>query len=135
MFLFLNCAGTQRQEIRLSLILSDSEETINKALSALENGIGFAEVVRKYSSGPNIRGGGDFGYININDIQPFLREEALRLKIGNYSGIIIRGNEYYILLKTDERMMKVPINWQKIFLTSVLAVISTANITSLIAFL
>jgi hypothetical protein len=122
--LFLNCSDKKIKEIRVSLIISNSEETINLAFSELKSGVEFGEVAKKYSSGPNIEDGGDVGYLNVNDIQSFLMDEILNLEIGDYSGIIQGGNEYYILMKTDERIITVPYNWQRLFITAIIAVIS-----------
>lgn len=122
--LFLNCTDTKIKEVRLSFIISNTEETINKALSELESGVEFGEVVKKYTSGTNVENGGDAGYLKLNDIQPFLRDEVLNLEVGGYSGIIIKEDKYYILKKTDERITKVPFNWQRILITSIIAVIS-----------
>lgn len=107
--------------MRLSLIFSYSEEAINLALTELNNGESFTEVAKKFSMGPNKENGGDIGYVQINDIHKIFQNEALKLTVGEYSNVISGENEYYIIMKTDERTVTVPFDKEKLILNSILA--------------
>ena len=117
MFIFLSCSEKESIEIRLSFILSHSEETINLAQQELKAGHSFTEVVEKYSSGPNKDHGGDIGFIREDALRKNLQDEAAKLEIGEYSDIIRSEDEYYILMKTDERIVSVPFEQHKFLIT------------------
>lgn len=123
-FLFLNCSDKEIIEMRLSVILSSSEETINLALTELKEGSSFTEVVKNYSTGPNKENGGDIGFLKKDDLRKVLQDEAVKLEMGAYSGIISSANEYYILMKTDERIVRIPFERQKFLLIGILAIVS-----------
>jgi hypothetical protein len=122
--LITGCTGKTYEEIRISLIVSASRETIEQAMSELETGQEFGQVARNYSDGPNKDDGGDIGFMKTGDLRDTLKQEAGRLKVGEYSGIISENNTYYIIKKTDTRTVKVPLNLEKYYLPAPLAIIS-----------
>ena len=124
MLFIIGCTGKRYEEIRISIIVSASRETIEQAMSELDTGQEFGKVARNYSNGPNKDDGGDIGFMKTGDLRDILKQKAGRLKVGEYSGIISKNNTYYIIKKTDTRTVKVPLNPEKYFLPVPLAIIS-----------
>jgi hypothetical protein len=84
-------------ELQISIIVSDSRETIDMAREALERGTSFADAARAYSRGPNAADGGYVGYMNPADMRPELRDAVYALEPGASGSVIEIDGFYYIV--------------------------------------
>jgi len=78
---------------------------IEKALSELQNGAPFEEVVQKYSEEPiSASRGGDIGFVPASSLAPEeAKAQILKLKRGQLSPILVIGNSFTIVRLTDRQ--------------------------------
>lgn len=95
--------------IRLAGITSESpdllEQTALGILRQLEQGADFAELARQHSQDARRTQGGDWGWINLDSLQPAIAEVARGLQPGQTSGVIRVGDEIFII-RVEERRYK-----------------------------
>lgn len=102
--------GDQREEVRLAIIVSPTEEAARAALRRLNSGGDFAQVARELSNDPSAVAGGDLGYFARAEIQPpEVAQEAFELLPGQYSPVPLRTEIGWILVKVLERRMAEPL--------------------------
>ena len=82
------------------MILVKSKNIAQEILQKLEDGVDFAELARQQSVGPGKDKGGDLGYFAPGDMMEELDDVAVKLKVGQYSGIIETSEGYFIIKKT-----------------------------------
>lgn len=102
---------TAPSQVRLSQIfisLSDKTERearakLERVLEELEAGRPFEEVARAYSEDPAAPEGGDLGYLELDALDPAVREEVETLEVGEVTPVIRSSRGYHILLLTDKK--------------------------------
>lgn len=103
-------AGGQREEVRLAIIVSISEESARAALRSLNAGADFAQVARESSVDPSAVAGGDLGYFARQEIQPpEVAAEAFDLVPGYYSPVPLNTDIGWVIVKVLDRRMSEPL--------------------------
>ena len=90
-------------EYKLRHILTEKEDTANKALAELSKGGDFAALVKKYSTGPSAKSGGDLGWQTEGDLVPEIRAAVKDLKPGNYVDKVVKTRFGWHVIFLDER--------------------------------
>ncbi len=80
-----------------------AEETIKEAMKALDSGMPFDEVARKYSQGPLARMGGLLGEVKLEELSEPLRKALKGLPQGQYSRPI-RTERGIVVLYLEKRL-------------------------------
>lgn len=75
----------------------EAEKRAKAALAEVKAGQRFAEVVKKYSDGPNIDQGGDIGYLKAGTVAPAIADAVSKLEVNDNSDLIQTKNGYLIL--------------------------------------
>lgn len=88
-------------------IVTEDEGKAKEALLMLKKGISFAEVAQKYSVAPEAADGGDLGMVDIKEY-PAIFQDALKLKIGQTSGILKSDYGYHIFKLLAVQKQAVP---------------------------
>lgn len=83
--------------------LTPLRQTAKKIMSDLDSGLTFADLARQYSQGEMSRRGGDWGWIERQDIRSELSQVAFNLEPGDYSQPIELGGTIFILYSEDKR--------------------------------
>lgn len=78
-------------------------QTANQVIAELDAGAAFADIARKYSQDDMSRRGGDWGWIERQDIREELSDAAFGLKPGEYSQPIELGETIFILYAEEKR--------------------------------
>ena len=101
---------THKEAVRLSeILIPTSENPTSAELQAadakakeleakLKSGASFAELAKKYSSGPTAQQGGDLGEFHRGALAKVLEDQTFNLPVGGYTAPI-RTRQGYILLK------------------------------------
>lgn len=97
------------EEVRASHILVDTEEEGQKILKELHDGADFAELARKYSTGPSGPRGGDLGYFTRDRmVEPFANA-AFALDVGAISPEPVHTQfGWHIIKVVDKRHQPTP---------------------------
>jgi peptidyl-prolyl cis-trans isomerase SurA len=78
-------------------------QTANKIITELDGGANFGDLARKYSQDDMSRSGGDWGWIERQDIRKELSSIAFGLEPGNYSQPVNLGGTTFILYCENKR--------------------------------
>lgn len=87
-------------EIRASHIMVNSEVKANEIVAAIKAGKDFGELAKQNSLGPSASRGGDLGLFLPDDFDPAFAAALKKLQVGDNTGIIKKGAEYHIFLRT-----------------------------------
>ncbi len=87
-------------KIRVSLISVPDRARAEAVLKKLKEGMSFAEVARRESTGPGAQQGGDLGYLAPGDLLPSLAEALKRLAPGQYSSVIQTPSAFQVVMRT-----------------------------------
>lgn len=103
--------GGQREEVRLSIIVTPSEESARAVLRRLNAGEDFARVARDASIDASATVGGDLGFFAQGELQPpEVASEAFTLRPGHYSPVPLKTSAGWTLVKVTERRMAEPLS-------------------------
>ena len=105
-FILLQCNNgneSKVSKVRISGIVVASENEAKEIIDKLNNNEDFTTLAKEYSIGPNSLSGGDLGFIAYEDMGKELSNAIKDKSVGEYSDYIFYNNQYYILLKTDEK--------------------------------
>lgn len=83
--------------------LTPLRQTAKKIIADLDSGLNFSDLARQYSQGEMSRRGGDWGWIERQDIRKELSQIAFELAPGQYSQPIELGGTIFILYIEDKR--------------------------------
>ena len=86
------------------------QQTATQIINELANGANFGDLARKYSQDDMSRRGGDWGWIERQDIRKELSSIAFELRPGEYSQPVVLGDTVFILYceqKRDEMIQPV----------------------------
>jgi peptidyl-prolyl cis-trans isomerase SurA len=75
----------------------EAEKRAKDALAEVKAGQRFAEVVKKYSDGPNTDQGGDIGYLKAGTVAPTIADAISKLEVNDNTDLIQTKNGYLIL--------------------------------------
>jgi parvulin-like peptidyl-prolyl isomerase len=90
--------STDAEQVRVRLIMVDSEETAQQVLTRLNEGGDFAALVQEYSLDLATKeNGGDLGWFPRGLVAPELEAAAFALQPGQVSGIVRLGDGYHIV--------------------------------------
>jgi tetratricopeptide (TPR) repeat protein/DNA-directed RNA polymerase subunit RPC12/RpoP len=89
---------TTKMHIRAILVKTKTEA--QEILQKLNSGANFSELAKQYSIGPGKEKGGDLGYFAPGDMMKELNDVAVKLKVGQCSGIIETSDGYFVIKKT-----------------------------------
>lgn len=90
-------------QIKASHILLETEEDAKDVLDKVQKGEDFAELAKKYSTGPSAPQGGDLGYFSKGMMVPEFEEAALALKVGEVSEPVKTKFGYHIIKVMDRK--------------------------------
>ncbi|MCE5335530.1 MAG: SurA N-terminal domain-containing protein [Desulfobacteraceae bacterium] len=85
---------------------ADMEKKGREALDKLKGGAEFQKMARDYSKGPAAQEGGDIGFIEPDELAPYISSAVKNLKKGEISGLIRGPNGYYIVKVFDIEQQK-----------------------------
>ncbi|MBY5922392.1 peptidylprolyl isomerase SurA [Ferrimonas balearica] len=110
----INEQGLQNAEFHVGHILIDfagdeagARERADKVLELLNDGADFAKTALAASSGPKALEGGDWGYMNINEMPTLFAEVVKDAKKGDIIGPIKSGAGFHIVTIYDTRGQEV----------------------------
>jgi len=87
--------------IQASHILVNSEEKAQEILNKIKQGASFEEMARVHSIDKSSgRNGGDLGSFSRGDLNPEFENAALKLNVGELSGIVKTSLGYHIIKRT-----------------------------------
>jgi peptidyl-prolyl cis-trans isomerase SurA len=75
----------------------EAEKRAKAALAEVKAGQRFAEVVKKYSDGPNTDQGGDIGYLKAGTVASAIADAVSKLEVNDNTDLIQTKNGYLIL--------------------------------------
>ncbi len=102
--------------------LSPLRQTAKQVISELKSGANFGDLARKYSQDEMSRRGGDWGWIERQDIRKELSQIAFDLEPGQYSEPVELGGTIFILYAEDKREEMIqPISQVRDIIENVLA--------------
>ena len=93
---------------RLSAIWLQNAEQGENVLLQLREGADFAILAKKYSIGPKQEMGGDIGNFRLQDLPDDLQSFIEKLKVGEYTRVLILNHRYVILKKTEQEFSNNP---------------------------
>jgi peptidyl-prolyl cis-trans isomerase SurA len=99
-----NATPEQTLEIRMQC---------QKVLDRIKNGESFSEMALLYSQDPTSKDGGDLGFFKKGELLPPLERAALRLKVGEVSGIV-RTDFGFHLIKLLDRKGGLPVPYEDV---------------------
>ncbi len=103
--------GGKREEVRISIIVTVTEEQARAALRRLNAGEKFALVASAISIDRSASNGGDLGFFAQAELQPpEVATEAFSLKPGFYSPIPLKTAAGWAVVKVTERRMAEPLS-------------------------
>ncbi len=105
--LFLVSKGTQPEEIR------EVRKKCEKVLERVKGGEDFGDLALLYSEDVSAKDRGDLGYFKKGELLPELEKEALRLRVGEVSGII-RTNIGFHIIKLCDRQGEAPLSFEEV---------------------
>ncbi|MCK4905595.1 peptidylprolyl isomerase [bacterium] len=98
------------EQVKISQILIKDEsnneagKTIEEVFQKLKSGEGFSSLAKSYSEEPNASGGGDLGFVYIEQLQPQIRKALLELKVGEFTKPILTSAGYHIIKLEAKRL-------------------------------
>ena len=95
----------EHSEYRLSIILVATRVEAQGILERLDAGDSFADLALTHSLALSREVGGDIGFIEPENLMEELGAAALRLELGAHSGVLETTSGYFIISKTDERLV------------------------------
>lgn len=81
----------------------DAEKKAKDILAMARKGVDFAKLSSAYSEGPNVKDGGDLGYIGPGEMDAAVEKSAGGLKIGEISDVIKNPAGFHIIQLVDRR--------------------------------
>jgi peptidyl-prolyl cis-trans isomerase SurA len=75
----------------------EAEQRAKAALADVKAGQRFADIVKKYSDGPNTDQGGDIGYLKTGTVAPAIADTVSKLEVNDNTDLIQTKNGYLIL--------------------------------------
>jgi peptidyl-prolyl cis-trans isomerase SurA len=104
---FYQNESVRLRQIILTPIADESitplRQTAKKIMTDLDSGLNFSDLARQYSQGEMSRRGGDWGWIERQDIRSELSQVAFDLEPGEYSDPIELSGTIFILYSEDKR--------------------------------
>ncbi len=94
------------EEVRARHILVKSEDEAKKIIAELDKGADFAELAKKYSTGPTGKDGGDLGYFTKGDMVAEFSDAAFKLKPGEYTKKPVKSSFGWHVIKLEDRRQK-----------------------------
>ena len=108
-------SGSDREEVRLAMIVCASRQICLAALDRLRVGVDFAQVARENSVHASAASGGELGWFGRAELQPRpVAEEAFTLPVGGYSQHPFETEIGWVLLKVLDRRMGEPLSKQEL---------------------
>lgn len=92
--------------VRAKHILVDSEEKANEIKEKINNGLGFEDAAREFSTCPSSSQGGDLGVFTRGKMVPEFENAAFELEVGEISNPVETQFGYH-LIKVDEKLPEV----------------------------
>jgi peptidyl-prolyl cis-trans isomerase C len=93
----------QPDSYRVSHILAADAETAKKGLERVKGGEPFAKVAEELSIDPSKSRGGDIGFFSKGQVIPEFEEAAMKLKVGEISGVVQTPLGYHIILLSEKK--------------------------------
>lgn len=94
----------EREEVKASHILVESEEDANEVKAKLNDGGDFAELAKEYSTDPGSKElGGELGYFGRGQMLPEFEETAFNLEVGKISEPVQTDYGYHIIKLEDKK--------------------------------
>lgn len=93
-----------KEMVRISVISIGSEDEAKEILKKAQDGEDFAELARKYSKGPFVKKGGDFGYRIRDSLKKEIADAAFSMKNGELSSPVkTQDGGYHIIKLVDHK--------------------------------
>jgi tetratricopeptide (TPR) repeat protein len=92
----------QSGKLRAHHILVRTEGEAQEVLQKLDGGERFGALARKYSiDKSSAPGGGNLGFFSLGDMHPTFEEAVLKLKPGEFSGIVLTPMGYHVIMRVN----------------------------------
>jgi len=103
-------AAIDKQEFKASHILLENEDEANKVIAELKpNGSNFAELAKKYSTGPSGKDGGELGWFSVRSMVPEFSDAVKGMKKGEISKKPVQSEfGWHVIYLEDARDIDVP---------------------------
>ena len=89
----------EKEMVSLSVISVGSEDEAKEILKKAQDGEDFAELAKKYSKGPFVSRGGDFGYRTRGSLKKEIADTAFSMKKGELSNPVKTEDGAYHIIK------------------------------------
>jgi peptidyl-prolyl cis-trans isomerase C len=94
----------EKEMVRISVISVGSEDEAKEVLKKAQAGEDFAELAVKYSKGPFVNRGGDFGFRTRNSMKKEIADAAFSVKNGEIKGPVkTEDGGYHIIKRVDHK--------------------------------
>ena len=94
----------KQKEFKARHILVKTKEEAESIIKKLEKGKDFAELAKKYSTGPSAASGGDLGWFVPQRMVPAFSEAVVKLKDGEYTKEPVQTRfGWHVILREDSR--------------------------------
>jgi peptidyl-prolyl cis-trans isomerase C len=103
-------AAIDKQEYKASHILLENEDEANKVIAELKpDGSNFAELAKKYSTGPSGKDGGELGWFSVRSMVPEFSDAVKGMKKGEISKKPVQSEfGWHVIYLEDVRDIDVP---------------------------
>jgi peptidyl-prolyl cis-trans isomerase SurA len=81
----------------------ETQKKCQAVLERIKGGADFAEMAVLYSDDASAKGGGDIGFFTKGELLPSFEHEALRLQVGETSGVVRTQFGFHIIKLTERR--------------------------------
>ncbi|MCB2100517.1 MAG: peptidylprolyl isomerase [Rhodobacterales bacterium] len=103
-----------KEEVRASHILLESEEDAKAVIAELDGGADFAELAKTKSTGPSGPNGGDLGYFEAERMVPEFAQAAFAMDVGTYSKEPVKTQFGWHVIKVVDRRKAPPPSFEEL---------------------
>lgn len=103
-------AGVDKQEFKASHILLETKDEAKKVIGEVKaDGSNFAELAKKYSTGPSGKEGGELGWFSVRSMVPEFSDAVKAMKKGDISKEPVQSEfGWHVIYLEDVRDIKLP---------------------------
>ena len=107
-------AATEAKEFQASHILLEEETKAKEVIAELNEGADFAELAKKYSTGPSGPNGGDLGWFDAGAMVPEFSQAVASMEPGKYSEEPVKTDFGWHIIKLVDQRAKSPQSFESV---------------------
>ena len=96
-------SNSDKKEIRARHILVETREQAMEVIRQLNEGVNFANLAKKFSTGPSGKQGGDLGYFSRERMVPSFSEGAFATSVGKFSTKPVKTQFGWHIIKVEDK--------------------------------